>query len=125
MATLKGESHGGIEINYEECGAGDPLVLIGGLTSTLEAWGLMVPERLASLTVGCSHAGGKTAVSPTDAVLQAMLAGSGEGASEETKAGRDGDTDPSRHARETRGPARLFRADQNRPSPQCRRRTPA
>jgi hypothetical protein len=85
MATLKSESHGGIEINYEERGAGDPLVLIGGLTSTLEAWGLMVPERLASLTVGCSHAGGKTAVSPTDAVLQAMLAGSGEGASEETK----------------------------------------
>jgi len=154
MATLKGENHGEINIHYEESGSGDPLVLVGGLTSTLEAWGLMLselsarcrvirpdnrgsgstrlatddgvrtperfagdilaladglglerfhlmgvsmggmivqefalahPERLASLTVGCSHAGGKTAVSPTDVVLQAMLAGSGEGASEEAK----------------------------------------
>jgi hypothetical protein len=30
MAILKGENHSGIEIHYEECGAGDPLVLIGG-----------------------------------------------------------------------------------------------
>ena len=154
MATLKYENHGEIEIHYEESGEGDPLVLIGGLTSTLEAWGLMLPElsarcrvitpdnrgsgstrlddddavrtperfagdilaladglglerfhlmsvsmggmivqefalahpeRLASLTIGCSHTGGKQVVAPTDAVLQAMMAGSGEGASEEAK----------------------------------------
>ncbi len=154
MATLEGENHGAIEIHYEEVGEGDPLVLIGGLTSTLEAWGLMRaelatrcrvimpdnrgsgstrladddglrtperfagdilvlaeglglerfhlmgvsmggmivqefavahPERLASLTIGCSNTGGKQVVSPTAAVLQAMLAGSGEGASEAAK----------------------------------------
>lgn len=157
MATLKAENHGEIEIHYSDSGvsgAGDPLLLVGGLTSTIEAWGLMVPElsdrcrviaadnrgsgstrlakddgvrtpvrfagdvlaladglglerfhlmgvsmggmivqefalahpeRLASLTIGCSHAGGKSVISPTDEVLRAMLAGSMEGASEEAK----------------------------------------
>lgn len=154
MANLKAENHGEIEIHYEESGAGDPLVLIGGLTSTLEAWGPMRPDlaercrvitpdnrgsgstrlkeddgvrtperfsgdilaladaldldrfhlmgvsmggmivqefavahpdRLASLTIGCSNTGGPLVVSPTDEVLRAMLAGSAEGASEEAK----------------------------------------
>jgi pimeloyl-ACP methyl ester carboxylesterase len=154
VVTLSGDHHGGIEIHYEESGAGDPLILIGGLTSTLEAWGLMVPElsnhyrvvtpdnrgsgstrlaeddgvrtpgrfardiltlvdglgldrfhlmgvsmggmivqefalahpdRLASLTIGCSHAGGKQVVSPTQEVVQALMAGSAEGSSEEAR----------------------------------------
>jgi 3-oxoadipate enol-lactonase len=154
MAFVKGENQGAIEIHFEEKGAGEPLILIGGLTSTLEAWGLMVPElsahyrvitpdnrgsgstrlaiddavrsperfagdvlaladglgldrfhlmgvsmggmivqefavahpeRLASLTIGCSHFGGQGVVSPTDAVLRAMLGGSADGASDEAK----------------------------------------
>ncbi len=154
MAVVEGENRGRIEIHYEETGDGEPLVLIGGLTSTLEAWGLMRPglarhlrvitpdnrgsgrtrldkddgvrsperlagdvlvladglgldrfhlmgvsmggmivqefalahgERLASLTIGCSHAGGASVVSASDEDLRAMVAGSGEGATQEAR----------------------------------------
>ena len=154
MAFFPGDNRGAIEIHYEESGAGEALVLIGGLTGTLETWGLMLPElssrcrvitpdnrgsgstrlavddgvrtperfagdilalvdglglerfhlmgvsmggmivqefavahpeRLASLTIGCSHPGGKTAISPTEEVLRAMMAGSADGATEEAK----------------------------------------
>lgn len=154
MAVAKGENRGRIAIHYEETGSGEPLVLIGGLTSTLEAWGLMLPElarhlrvitpdnrgsgrtrleaddgvrtperfagdilvladdlgldrfhlmgvsmggmivqefalahpeRLASLVIGCSHAGGASVVSASPEDLQAMVAGAGGGAGEEAR----------------------------------------
>lgn len=44
MPTITGDNDGPIEINYREVGSGEPLVLIGGLTSVLEVWDLMVPE---------------------------------------------------------------------------------
>ena len=39
MATLEVESRGRLEIYYEEEGAGEPLVMVGGLTATVEVWG--------------------------------------------------------------------------------------
>lgn len=44
MAILGGENGGSIKIHYREQGEGEPLVLIGGITSVLEVWDLMVPE---------------------------------------------------------------------------------
>lgn len=44
MATIRGNNNGPIEINYLEHGSGDPLVLIGGITSVLQVWDLMLPE---------------------------------------------------------------------------------
>ncbi len=44
MATIHGNNEGPIEINYLEHGSGDPLVLIGGITSVLQVWDLMAPE---------------------------------------------------------------------------------
>ena len=43
----------GIRIYYETSGRGDPLVLIGGLGSTLDSWSAQVPlysERLRVIT---------------------------------------------------------------------------
>jgi pimeloyl-ACP methyl ester carboxylesterase len=136
-----------IEIYYEESGRGDPLLLIGGLTSSHLAWQLMVPElaleyrvitpdnrgsgrtvvrdddgvrstesfaldllafidelaldrihlmgvsmggmivqefalrhpeRLASLTIGCSTCGGERAISAPKEVIEALFLGAGE-----------------------------------------------
>ena len=39
MATLEVESRGKLEVYYEEEGAGEPLVMVGGLTATVEVWG--------------------------------------------------------------------------------------
>ena len=39
MATLEIESRGKLELYYEEEGAGEPLVMVGGLTATVEVWG--------------------------------------------------------------------------------------
>ena len=39
MATLEVESRGKLDIYYEEEGAGEPLVMVGGLTATVEVWG--------------------------------------------------------------------------------------
>ena len=44
MPKVRVENEGPIEIHYEETGSGDPLVLVGGLTSSWEVWGLMTPE---------------------------------------------------------------------------------
>jgi pimeloyl-ACP methyl ester carboxylesterase len=44
VATIRGNNNGPIEINYLEHGSGDPLVLIGGITSVLQVWDLMLPE---------------------------------------------------------------------------------
>ena len=43
MATLKIESRGKVEVYYEEEGAGEPLVMVGGLTATVEVWGKLRP----------------------------------------------------------------------------------
>ena len=39
MAKLEIESRGKVEVYYEEEGAGEPLVMVGGLTATVEVWG--------------------------------------------------------------------------------------
>ncbi len=39
MATLGIESRGKVKVYYEEEGAGEPLVMVGGLTATVEVWG--------------------------------------------------------------------------------------
>ena len=43
MPFVRGENAGPIEIYYEEAGDGAPVVLIGGLTSTVEIWVQQVP----------------------------------------------------------------------------------
>lgn len=43
MPVISGDNGGPIEINYQDTGSGEPLVLIGGITSVLQVWGLMVP----------------------------------------------------------------------------------
>jgi 3-oxoadipate enol-lactonase len=43
MPSVKVDNGGSIEIYYEERGEGDPLVLVGGITSSADVWGLMVP----------------------------------------------------------------------------------
>lgn len=44
MPTITGDNGGSITIHYREKGEGEPLVLIGGITSVLQVWDLMVPE---------------------------------------------------------------------------------
>ncbi len=39
MATLLIESRGKLDVYYEEEGTGEPLVMVGGLTATVEVWG--------------------------------------------------------------------------------------
>ena len=39
MPTMSLQNEGKIEIYYEEEGTGIPLVMIGGLTATVEVWG--------------------------------------------------------------------------------------
>ncbi len=43
MPTLAAENRGKIEIYYEEEGSGEPLVMIGGFTATVEVWGKLRP----------------------------------------------------------------------------------
>lgn len=43
MPTLPADSRGKIEIYYEEEGGGDPFVMIGGFTATVEVWGKLRP----------------------------------------------------------------------------------
>ncbi len=51
MATITGDNSGPIEINYRDTGSGEPVVLIGGITSALQVWDLMVPELAGSYRV--------------------------------------------------------------------------
>jgi len=44
VATIFANNGGPIEINYRESGSGEPLVLIGGITSVLQVWDLMLPQ---------------------------------------------------------------------------------
>jgi 3-oxoadipate enol-lactonase len=44
VPTIYADNGGPIEINYEERGSGDPLLLIGGITSVLQVWDLMLPQ---------------------------------------------------------------------------------
>lgn len=43
MPSVRVESAGPLEIHFHEEGRGEPVVLIGGLTSTVETWGLQIP----------------------------------------------------------------------------------
>ena len=43
MPLLQANNSGPIEIYWQKCGQGDPVVLVGGLTSTLEVWGRQTP----------------------------------------------------------------------------------
>lgn len=43
MPTLSLDSQGKIDIYYEEEGGGEPLVLVGGFTATVEVWGKLRP----------------------------------------------------------------------------------
>ena len=43
MPFVAGESAGAVELYYEESGDGVPVVLVGGLTSTVELWVHQVP----------------------------------------------------------------------------------
>jgi pimeloyl-ACP methyl ester carboxylesterase len=51
MPTIQGNNNGPIEINYLEHGSGDPIVLIGGITSVLQVWDLMIPQLKAGYRV--------------------------------------------------------------------------
>ncbi len=44
MVTIFADNGGPIEINYRERGDGEPFVLIGGITSVLQVWDLMLPQ---------------------------------------------------------------------------------
>ena len=70
MPYLKTENAGPIEIYYEARGSGEPVVLIGGLPSTLEVWGLQVPalaERYRVITPD-NRGSGRTRVPHDDGV---------------------------------------------------------
>lgn len=153
MPSIEPTRRNGIEIYYEDSGAGDPLVLIGGLTSSHLVWGLVVPElalhyrvitpdnrgsgrtvvhtddgerttecfasdllalldelqlerihlmgvsmggmivqefalrhpdRVASLIIGCSTAGGTHVISPPQEIIQTLFQGAAEGAAEDS-----------------------------------------
>ena len=73
MPYLKAENAGPIEFWYEETGAGEPVVLIGGLTSTLEIWGLQLPalaERYRVITPD-NRGSGRTRIPGDDGVRTA------------------------------------------------------
>ena len=55
MATLEVESRGRLEVYYEEEGAGEPLVMVGGLTATVEVWGKL--RRLLGARIPPHYAG--------------------------------------------------------------------
>jgi 3-oxoadipate enol-lactonase len=73
MAKIEAENAGPIEIYYEEWGAGEPVVLIGGLTSTVEVWGGQVPalaERYRVVTPD-NRGSGRTRVREDDGLRTA------------------------------------------------------
>jgi pimeloyl-ACP methyl ester carboxylesterase len=82
VPTLRAENAGAIEIHYEEsgpaAGAAEAVVLVGGLTSTVETWGLQVPalaERYRVITFD-NRGSGRTRVPADDGVrTPARLAG--------------------------------------------------
>ncbi|MBW2270589.1 MAG: alpha/beta hydrolase [Deltaproteobacteria bacterium] len=70
MPYLKAENRGAIEIYYEEQGSGEPVILIGGLTSTIEIWGLTAPvlaERYRVITPD-NRGSGRTRLPDDDGV---------------------------------------------------------
>lgn len=82
MPTLRAENDGAIEIHYEEwgpgAGAAETVVLVGGLTSTVETWGQQVPALSPSYRVIAfdNRGSGRTRVVADDGVRSpARLAG--------------------------------------------------
>jgi pimeloyl-ACP methyl ester carboxylesterase len=74
----RGDNAGPVEIWYEEQGAGAPVVAVGGLTSTIETWGLQAPALAARFRlVLFDHRGsGRTRVCADDGVrTPARMAG--------------------------------------------------
>lgn len=82
MPILRAENAGPIEIHYEEAGPGgrdaETAVLVGGLTSTVETWGLQVPalaERYRVIAFD-NRGSGRTRVPSDDGVrAPARMAG--------------------------------------------------
>ncbi len=48
MPVLKANNAGPIEIYWQKSGQGEPVVLVGGLTSTIEVWGRQIPALAAN-----------------------------------------------------------------------------
>ncbi len=70
MPTIRTEGRGAIEIYYEEQGRGEPVVLIGGGSSTAEVWGYQVPALAARNRVITpdNRGSGRTRVEDDDGV---------------------------------------------------------
>lgn len=69
MPFLHGESEA-IDIYYEEWGTGVPVVLVGGLTSTVETWGRQVEALASAHRVICpdNRGSGRTRLAADDGV---------------------------------------------------------
>lgn len=70
MPFVRGDNAGAVELYYEEAGEGVPVVLIGGLTSTLEIWVQQVPALAARHRIVCpdNRGSGRTRVAHDDGV---------------------------------------------------------
>lgn len=70
MPFVAGESVGAVELYYEDSGEGAPVVLVGGLTSTVEIWVHQVPALAARHRVVCpdNRGSGRTRVRDDDGV---------------------------------------------------------
>jgi pimeloyl-ACP methyl ester carboxylesterase len=70
VPTLSAESSGKIKIYYEEEGAGDPLVMVGGFTATIEVWGKLRPllSEKYRIVMADNRGSGRTRVLEDDGV---------------------------------------------------------
>jgi pimeloyl-ACP methyl ester carboxylesterase len=78
MPFARVDNAGPVEIWYEEHGAGAPVVAVGGLTSTVETWGLQAPALAARfrLVLLDNRGSGRTRLPADDGVrTPARLAG--------------------------------------------------
>jgi len=70
MPFVAGETIGAVELYYEDSGEGVPIVLVGGLTSTVEIWVQQVPALAERHRVVCpdNRGSGRTRVEDDDGV---------------------------------------------------------
>jgi pimeloyl-ACP methyl ester carboxylesterase len=67
MPVLHANNAGPIEIYWQKSGQGEPVVLVGGLTSTLEAWGKQTPALEARhCVIAFDNRGSGRTRTPTD-----------------------------------------------------------